>query len=127
MSEASNPLVIDVGEGRDFMGLGARVHRLVHPKTTGSDQVGVSIAMHGPGEIVKRHRHPYEEAYYVIKGEGVMYLEGSGDIELFPGRAVYIPPETIHGQLNTSATEDLWILCSLAPPPPDGQTPELFE
>ncbi|MBS1679000.1 MAG: cupin domain-containing protein [Actinobacteria bacterium] len=126
MSE-QNELVIDIGEGRDFYGLGARVHRLVHPKTTGSDQVGVSVAMHGPGEIVKRHRHPYEEAYYVIKGEGVMYMEGREEIELHPGRAVYIPPETIHGQRNTSDVDDLWILCSLSPPPPEGETPELFE
>lgn len=123
----SDPLVRDVGEGRDFMGLGARVHRLVHPKTVGSDQVAVSIAMHRPGERVKRHRHSYEEAYYVIKGEGVMYMEGHEDIALHPGRAVYIPPNTIHGQVNTAEEGDLWILCSLSPPPPEGETPELFE
>ncbi len=123
----SEPLVVDVGEGRDFMGLGARVHRMVHPKTTGSDQVATSIAMHGPGERVKKHRHPYEEAYYVIKGEGVMFMEGHEEIELRPGRAVYIPPETIHGQLNTSEDADLWILCSLSPPPVEGDVPELFE
>jgi quercetin dioxygenase-like cupin family protein len=119
--------VLDVGDGRDFMGLGARVNRLVHPNTVGSDQLGVSVAMHGPGERVKRHRHPYEEAYYVIKGEGVMYLEGHGEIELRPGRSVYIAPNTIHGQLNTSSDSDLWILCSLSPPPIEGETPELFE
>jgi quercetin dioxygenase-like cupin family protein len=124
---SAGPRVMDVGEGRDFMGLGTRVHRLVHPKTVGSDQIGVSIAMHGPGDRVKRHRHPYEEAYYVIKGEGTMYMEGEGEIELRPGRAVYIPPETIHGQVNTSKVCDLWILCSLSPPPPEGVTPELFE
>ena len=120
-------LVRDVGEGRDFMGLGTRVHRLVHPNTVGSKQIGVSIAMHGPGDRVKRHRHPYEEAYYVIKGEGVMYMEGEGEIQLRPGRSVYIPPNTIHGQVNTSAENDLWILCSLSPPPPEGESPELFE
>jgi len=125
VSEAPN--VVDVGEGRDFMGLGARVHRLVHPATVGSDRIAVSVAMHGPGERVKRHRHPYEEAYYVIKGEGVMHLDGVGEIELRPGRSVYIPPETIHGQVNTSESDDLWILCSLSPPPPEGETPELFE
>jgi quercetin dioxygenase-like cupin family protein len=123
----SDRTVLDVGEGRDFMGLGARVHRMVHPKTTGSDQLGVSLAMHGPGERVKRHRHPYEEAYYVIKGEGVMYMEGIGEIELHPGRSVYIPPNTIHGQINTSEDSDMWILCSLSPPPVEGEVPELFE
>jgi quercetin dioxygenase-like cupin family protein len=123
----SRPLVVDIGDGRDFMGLGARVHRVVHPSTVGSDQLGVSIAMHGPGERVKRHRHFYEEAYYVIKGEGMMYMEGQDEIELRPGRSVYVPPNTIHGQVNTSTENDLWILCSLSPPPPEGEVPELFE
>jgi len=120
-------LVVDIGEGRDFFGLGARVHRLVHPRTVGSEQIAVSVAMHGPGERVKRHRHPYEEAYYVIEGEGTMYMEGVGEIELRPGRSVYIPPNTIHGQVNTAADADLRILCSLSPPPAEGETPELFE
>jgi len=123
----SDPLVIDVGEGRDFYGLGTQVQRLIHPNTVGSDQLGVSIVLHSPGDRVKRHRHPYEEAYYVIKGEGVMHMEGHEDIELRPGRAVYVPPQTIHGQVNTSADTDLWILCSLAPPPVEGEVPELFE
>jgi quercetin dioxygenase-like cupin family protein len=48
-------------------------------------------------------------------------------VELRPGRTIYIPPNTIHGQLNTSAENDLWILCSLSPPPPEGEAPELFE
>ncbi|MHB1537681.1 MAG: cupin domain-containing protein [Solirubrobacteraceae bacterium] len=120
-------LALEIGEGRDFMGLGARVHRLVHPKTVGSEQIATSVAMHGPGERVKRHRHRYEEAYYVIKGEGVMFMEGHDEIRLHPGRAVYIPPNTIHGQVNTSSDTDLWILCSLSPPPLEGETPELFE
>jgi mannose-6-phosphate isomerase-like protein (cupin superfamily) len=119
--------IIDIGEGRDFMGLGARVQRLIHPTTVGSDQLGVSVAMLGPGEVIKRHRHSYEEAYYVIEGHGTMFLEGHDEIDLYPGRAVYVPPETIHGQVNTSDTENLHILCSLSPPPVEGEQPELFE
>lgn len=118
---------VDIGDGRDFMGLGARVHRLVHPLTVRSDQIATSVALMGPGEVIKKHRHAYEEAYYVITGTGTMYLEGQGDIDLYPGRAVYIPPNTIHGQVNTSEDEDLNILCSLSPPPVEGDVPELFE
>lgn len=126
-TSSSNQYTVDLGEGRDFNGLGARVERLVHPKTIGSKQLGVSMAHHAPGERVRRHRHPYEEAYYVVQGTGVMYLEGVGDIVLKPGRAVYIPPETIHGQVNTSQDETLLIICSLSPPPVEGDMPELFE
>jgi quercetin dioxygenase-like cupin family protein len=119
--------VLDLGQGVDFYGLGARVHRVVHPQTVGSRQVAVSIALMRPGDRVKRHRHSYEEAYYVVRGRGVMYLEGVGEIELTPGRSVYIASNLIHGQVNTSDAEDLEIVCSLSPPPPAGEVPELFE
>jgi quercetin dioxygenase-like cupin family protein len=120
-------LVIDMDEGREFTALGAPVRRLVHPLTTGSKNVGVSIVLMAPGARIKRHRHSYEEAYTVIKGKGEMYLEGVGDIELKPGRSVYIPSNMIHGQVNTDVSEELQILCSLSPPPVEGEVPELFE
>lgn len=124
---SSNRYILDVGEGRNFMALGSRVERLVHPLTVGSRQLGVSMVHMGPGERVKRHRHEYEEAYYIVEGTGVMYLEGVGDIHLLPGRSVYIPPQTIHGQVNTSEDQRLLIICSLSPPPPEGGLPEMFE
>lgn len=123
----ANRYTLDEGEGRNFMALGAPVERLVHPKTVGSDQLGVSIVRMAPGARVKRHRHSYEEAYYVIEGKGLMYHEGVGELELLPHRSVYVPPHTIHGQVNTSANEPLVILCSLSPPPVEGDVPELFE
>jgi quercetin dioxygenase-like cupin family protein len=122
-----NPYTIDVGEGRNFTGLGSLVERLVHPLTVGSRELGVSIVHMAPGDRIKRHRHEYEEAYHIIEGTGVMYLEGVGDIELMPGRSVYIPPQAIHGQVNTSEDDKLLILCSLSPPPREGEIPELFE
>jgi hypothetical protein len=41
--------VIDVSSGRPFDGLGAPVRRLIHPRTVGSDQLGVSICDMPPG------------------------------------------------------------------------------
>jgi mannose-6-phosphate isomerase-like protein (cupin superfamily) len=120
-------LVVDIEDGREFLALGAPVKRLVHPLTTGSRDLGVSIALMPPGSRVKRHRHAYEEAYFVVRGSGVMYLDGVGEVELVPGRSVYVPPNTIHGQLNTSTVDDLEIVCSLSPPPVEGEIPELFE
>jgi quercetin dioxygenase-like cupin family protein len=122
-----NAFTVDVGEGRGFAALGAPVERLVHPATVGSSQLGVSIVLMAPGDRIKRHRHAYEEAYYVASGEGVMYLEGVGEFPLVPGRTVYIRPNAIHGQVNTSPDTELRILCSLSPPPVEGETPELLE
>jgi quercetin dioxygenase-like cupin family protein len=119
--------VIDVSSGRSFDALGAPVRRLIHPKTVGSDQLGVSICDMPPGSRVRRHRHIYEEAYFVISGAGRMYLEGEpGDIELVPGLLVYVAPGRVHGQVNDGA-EQLRILCSMSPPPVEGEMPELMD
>jgi quercetin dioxygenase-like cupin family protein len=119
--------VVEIAEGREFLALGAPVRRLVHPLTTGSRNLGLSIVLMPPGSRIKRHRHDYEEAYYVVAGRGLMYLEGVGDIELVPDRTVYVPANAIHGQVNTCDTDELRIVLALSPPPVDGQIPELFE
>ena len=124
----TNPAcVIHVSSGRPFDALGAPVRRLIHPRTVGSDKLGVSIADMPPGSRVRRHRHTYEEAYFVISGTGRMYLEGEpGEIELAPGLLVYVAPGRVHGQVN-DGPEQLRILCSLSPPPVEGETPELMD
>ena len=118
--------IVRVEEGRLFDALGAPVRRLVHPKTVGSHQLGVSICLMEPGDVVRRHRHSYEEAYFVVTGTGTMYLEGVGDIRLEPGLSVYVAPERVHGQVNDS-NEPLEILCSLSPPPVEGDPPRFAD
>ena len=125
MSDQSD-LVVRVDEGRPFDALGAPVRRLVHPKTVGSQGLGVSICLMEPGDEVRRHSHDYEEAYFVLRGSGTMTLEGEGEIRLEPNLSVYIPPGRVHGQVNDGA-EPLHILCSLAPPPVEGEPPRFAE
>lgn len=125
MNEHSSKYVVSESSGRPFMGLGALVTRLVHPKTVGSEQLGVSLVRMEPGDRIKLHRHAYEEAYFVLEGEGVMQL-AEEEIRLESGVAVYVPPNLIHGQVNTGDGV-LRILCSLSPPPVEGEVPELME
>jgi mannose-6-phosphate isomerase-like protein (cupin superfamily) len=120
------PLVLRVEDGRLFEALGAPVRRVVHPTTVGSKLLGVSICLMAPGDEIRLHRHDYEEAYFVVEGRGRMYLEGVGEIRLEPGLSVYIPPERVHGQVNDGA-EPLTIVCSLAPPPVEGDAPRFAE
>jgi quercetin dioxygenase-like cupin family protein len=117
---------IHEGEGRPFDALGAPVRRLIHPNTVGSKALGVSICDMPAGSRVRRHRHDYEEAYYVISGRGRMFLDGAGEITLVPGLLVYVTPGRAHGQVN-DGSEPLRILCSLSPPPVEGEVPELLE
>jgi quercetin dioxygenase-like cupin family protein len=119
-------LALRIEDGRPFDALGAPVRRLVHPKTVGSQLLGVSICLMEAGDEVRRHRHSYEEAYFVVRGRGLMYLEGEGEIRLEPGLSVYVPPERVHGQVN-DGDEPLHILCSLAPPPVEGEPPRFAE
>lgn len=107
--------VIRIRDGMDYRGIGALVKRLVHPKTTGSKDLGVSIVFMAPGDVIVVHDHPYEEAYFILEGEGVMTLDGE-EIKLDKYLSVYVPPNTSHGQKNTGDTT-LVILCSLTPPP----------
>lgn len=124
---SDNPTaVVHRDQGRPFMGLGAPVYRLVHPKTVGSDQLGVSLCLMEPGQRVRRHRHSFEEAYYVLRGSGVMWLEGHGEFRLEPGMSVYIASNRGHGQVN-DGDEPLEILCSLSPPPVEGDLPEFLD
>jgi quercetin dioxygenase-like cupin family protein len=125
MPERRSP-VVRFDEGRPFDALGAHVRRLVHPKTVGSNLLGVSICLMEPGQRVRRHWHDYEEAYFVVRGTGTMYLEGEGEIRLEPGLSVYIAPGRVHGQVN-DGDGPLEIVCSLAPPPVEGEPPRFAD
>lgn len=122
----SDELVIRRDEGRLFEGLGAPVYRLVHPRTVGSRELGVSLCVMAPGDEIRRHSHQMEEAYYVVAGSGLMYLDGVGDVRLEPGVAVYVPSNRVHGQVN-HGDEVLEIVCSLSPPPVEGEPPRFAE
>ena len=117
---------VRIEDGRLFDALGAPVRRLVHPNTVGSRRLGVSICQMAPGDEVRRHRHDYEEAYFVVRGRGRMHLEGEGEIVLEPGLSVYIPAGRVHGQVN-DGDEPLDIVCSLSPPPVEGDAPDFAD
>ena len=125
MSESS-PLVIRQEEGRLFEALGAPVWRLVHPKTVGSSQLGMSICLMAPGDEIRRHSHDYEEAYFVLRGAGSMYVEGEPPIDLEPGVAVYVPSGRVHGQVADRG-QPLDIILALTPPPVEGEPPRFAD
>lgn len=110
-------LTMEVHEGSDFRGVGGLVKRLIHPSTTGSENLAVSIAFVNPGEELPPHRHANEEAYFILQGEGIMTIEDyEGTIQLNKYLSVYIPANKTHYTKNTG-NEPLVMLCSLTPPP----------
>jgi mannose-6-phosphate isomerase-like protein (cupin superfamily) len=115
-------LTVRLDEGRRFDALGVRVTRLIHPLTVGSDQLCVAYCVMQPGDEARRHYHRNEEGFFVLEGEGTMYLAGVGDIHLEPGLAVYAPANRVHGIVNDGSTE-LRLLTALSPPPVEGEPP----
>jgi len=108
---------MEICEGSDFRGVGGLVKRLIHPTTTGSEKLGVSIAYVYPGEELPPHKHSNEEAYFILQGEGIMTIEDyEEDINLKKHLSVFIPANKNHYTKNTG-NEPLVLLCSLAPPP----------
>jgi mannose-6-phosphate isomerase-like protein (cupin superfamily) len=123
---APERLVLRLEEGRTFDALGVRVTRLIHPLTVGSEQLCVAYTVMQPGDEVRRHHHDNEEGFFVVSGEGTMYLAGVGDVHLEPGLAVYAPPNRVHGIVNDGAGE-LHVLTALSPPPVEGAAPSFAD
>jgi mannose-6-phosphate isomerase-like protein (cupin superfamily) len=74
-----------------------------------------------PGAETEEHRHPQaEEIYYVLRGRGLISVEGERR-EVGPGDAILIPPGTRH-TIRNIGREPLVFLCCCAPPYSDEDT-----
>jgi quercetin dioxygenase-like cupin family protein len=107
--------VVAFADGAEFHDIGGSIRRLIHPATVGPTNLGLSICLLEQGEEVVPHRHESEEAYFVMRGEGVMQLEGHPEIQLTEGLAVHIPSNAVHSHQNTG-TGPLVVVAALAPP-----------
>jgi len=112
----SNRYLIKIRDGEDYRGRKVLIKRLVHPSTVGSDKLTVSICYQNPGEEVARHKHGYEEAYFVLQGEGVMTLGDSEEFPITRYDCIYTPSNTPHWTKNTG-DEPLVLLCAITRPP----------
>jgi mannose-6-phosphate isomerase-like protein (cupin superfamily) len=66
-----------------------------------------------PGEITYAHRLKSSEVYYVLEGEGEMYIDSEKE-KVSAGQAIYIPPNSIQRIRNTGIS-DLVFLCIVDP------------
>ncbi len=67
-----------------------------------------------PDGETEEHYHPRsEEIYYILRGQGLMFLEGERR-EVGPGDGILIPPGTRHSIQNIGQ-EPLVFLCCCAP------------
>ena len=66
------------------------------------------------------HPDPYDEFYYVLRGDGIVRLGDPPEAwELKPGTVVFVPSGTVHSLENTG-TEDLELITGMAQQPVEG-------
>lgn len=66
-----------------------------------------------PGQIIKKHRLKTSEVYYIIQGQGVMYIDNESK-EVKEGQVIYIPPNSVQRIFNTGS-KDLVFICIVDP------------
>ena len=69
---------------------------------TPTEAITCGVAELAPGDRLERHRHAPPEVYYVVAGEGIVFLDGK-EFALKPGAAVFIPGMAEHGVRQTGA------------------------
>ena len=69
---------------------------------TPSEAITCGVAELAPGDRLERHRHAPAEVYYVVAGEGIVFLNGK-EIAVGPGMAVFIPGMAEHGVRQSGA------------------------
>ena len=69
---------------------------------TPTEAITCGVAELAPGDRLERHRHAPPEVYYVVAGEGIVFLDGE-EIVVKPGAAVFIPGMAEHGVRQTGA------------------------
>ncbi|MDS9469826.1 cupin domain-containing protein [Paracoccus sp. MBLB3053] len=80
---------------------GALSKALVHPTTTGSQQIDYRISTYAPMAYVERHHHKVQEqVYHILEGEGLMEIDGEKRV-VRRNDVIFIAPGTWHGIANT--------------------------
>jgi len=87
---------------------------LLHPdKAQLNIHFSLAHATVKPAQKTLPHRLKTAEVYFILEGEGIMYIDDES-AEVSAGQAVYIPPNTIQCIFNTGS-KDLTFLCIVDP------------
>jgi len=100
---------------------------LIDKENSGSDRLQVNhCVLKGGGRMPgAAHRAPYDEIYYVLKGEAVLRMDGV-DYDIGKDTVVFIPGGTFHALGNKSETED-FVLLTIWPGQPEPGVNEVYD
>jgi mannose-6-phosphate isomerase-like protein (cupin superfamily) len=90
------------------------LRELLHPdKENLSLRYSLAHAVIKPGKTSYRHTLRTSEVYYILEGEGIMHI-GEEEEKVFPGDAVYIPPDAMQF-IHNPGKIDLIFICIVDP------------
>jgi mannose-6-phosphate isomerase-like protein (cupin superfamily) len=96
-------------------GCGGEIFNIFNPNNSRLGKMELAFCVFPPGEVAKLHRHSaIEEVYIVIKGEGVMSLDGN-ETPVSPGTAIAVEPGAWH-QMRNESEDALWFYAANSTP-----------
>ena len=78
-------------------------HMLISPQNSSTQNLSIQISEVPIGSEQPNHAHAPEQCYYIVRGKGLMIIEGESK-EVSEGDVVYIPPNNEHGIKNIGNT-----------------------
>ena len=108
-------LIKEVKECEEFIaGDNSILKELLNPlKEDVNIRYSLALAKVKQGEITLAHRLESSEVYYILEGEGEMYIDTEKE-KVFAGQVIYIPPNSVQRIKNTGKN-DLVFLCIVDP------------
>ena len=89
-----------------------------------SVHMSLSLASLADGHV-DEHVHSFEESFYVLEGEPVLYLQGRG-VQLASGACGVVPPGMQHAWLDTTEGGSRWVEMCAPRPRPDTRPADTF-
>jgi mannose-6-phosphate isomerase-like protein (cupin superfamily) len=91
-----------------------RLRELLHPaRDAAAIRYSLAVARLARGQKSQPHRLRTAEAYYLVRGNGVMHI-GEEEAVVTAGDAVYIPPDSTQWLENTGK-DDIEFICVVDP------------
>jgi mannose-6-phosphate isomerase-like protein (cupin superfamily) len=90
---------------------------LAGPEVTGARNMTFGVGIWKAGDVEKEFRHEPEEVMYVLRGSGVVKMDGE-EARISEDMCIFVPSNALHQVINDS-TEELVILWVHSPAIPE--------
>lgn len=108
-------IISDLNKSTEILGFeGTIIKQIFHPHSTMLGiRYSISQCIVKPGKSSKPHKLKSSEIYFILKGQGVLYIDDESS-EVKENQAIYIPPFSRQFIRNTGSV-NLEFLCIVDP------------